>query len=96
MPQIIQTRTSLKDIDGIWDYIAENSPTRASQFVRRLKRKLEELAANPYMGRARPELDAGLRSFPFEHYVVIYRPVPEGIEVVRILHGRQDIDALFR
>jgi toxin ParE1/3/4 len=29
------------------------------------------------------------------NYVVFYRPIENGIEVVRVLHGRRDIAALF-
>ena len=47
------------------------------------------------MGRARPELGDGLRSAPFESYVIFFRYVGERFEVVDILHGRRDVDALF-
>ncbi len=49
------------------------------------------LAANPLAGRARSELHEGLRSFPVGSYVVFYSPTPEGVEIVRVLHGRRDI-----
>jgi toxin ParE1/3/4 len=34
-----------------------------------------------------------LRSFPVGNYVVFYVPVSDGIEVVRVMNGRQDIAA---
>jgi toxin ParE1/3/4 len=37
----------------------------------------------------------GLRSFPVGNYVVFYRIVPEGIELVRVLHGARDLRRLF-
>ncbi len=42
------------------------------------------------MGRVRPELADDLRFFPVEKYVIFYRPVEEGIIVVRVVHSRQD------
>ena len=95
MAEVIQTRTSLRDINRIWDYIAETSPQRASKFVRRIKERLALLAENPMMGRARPELADELRSFRVEKYVIFYRPVTEGIIVVRIMHSRQDLEGMF-
>ena len=95
MAVVIQTRTSLRDINRIWDYIAETSPQRASKFVRRIKEKLALLAENPMMGRARPELADDLRSFRVEKYIIFYRPVAEGIIVVRIVHSRQDLEGMF-
>jgi toxin ParE1/3/4 len=41
----------------------------------------------------------GIRSWPitdFENYLIFYRPIDDGIEVVPILHGARDIDQIFR
>lgn len=48
-------------------------------------------AHNPKAGRARPELAPSLRSFPAGNYIVFYLPIPNGIEVVRVLSGYLDI-----
>jgi toxin ParE1/3/4 len=34
-----------------------------------------------------------LRSFPVGSYVIFYIPVSDGVEVVRVMSGRQDIEA---
>ncbi len=47
------------------------------------------------MGRARDELALGLRSMPFGRYVVFYEALPDGIDVVRVLHSSQDTDPQF-
>ena len=47
------------------------------------------------MSRAREELAADLRSFPFGRYLIFYAPVDEGIDVVRVLHSARDVDAAF-
>jgi plasmid stabilization system protein ParE len=33
--------------------------------------------------------------FAFGRYVVFYEPLPDGIDVVRVLHGSRDIDHVF-
>lgn len=38
-------------------------------------------------------LQRGLRSFPVGSYLVFYVPASDGIEIVRVMSGRQDIDA---
>jgi toxin ParE1/3/4 len=48
---------------------------------------------NPLIGRARPELAADLRSFPVGNYVLFYRPIADGVELVRALSGHRDIHA---
>lgn len=47
---------------------------------------------NPLAGRERRELRAGLRSFPVGNYVIFYLPLPDGVEINRVMHGRQDVD----
>jgi toxin ParE1/3/4 len=51
------------------------------------------LMQNPLAGRERPELQQRLRSFPVGNYIIFYVPLPDGIEIVRVMNGRQDIGA---
>jgi len=53
--------------------------------------KLRALAANPKTGKPRDALRAGYRSGRVGAHVVFYREVPDGIEVVRLLHQRMDV-----
>ncbi|MEG3934909.1 type II toxin-antitoxin system RelE/ParE family toxin [Microcoleus sp. T2B6] len=41
------------------------------------------------------ELLAGLHSFPIGNYVVFYREIENGIDVIRVLHGSRDIEDIF-
>lgn len=68
---------------------------KADRFLERIERKLQALAETPRMGRRREELALSLRSFPLGNYAVFYRPTEQGIEVIRILHGARDIEAVF-
>jgi toxin ParE1/3/4 len=61
--------------------------------IGRIERAFDMLAQRPFAGRARGELVHGLRSFPVGNYLIFYVIVIDGIEVVRVMHGRQDIDA---
>jgi toxin ParE1/3/4 len=61
-----------------------------------LYEKFVLLAGQPLLGRLRPELAPNLRNFPVGNHVIFYRPIDNGIEVARVLHGARDIDALFR
>jgi toxin ParE1/3/4 len=47
------------------------------------------------MGRARDALAPGVRSFAFGKYIVFFSPLPDGIDLVRVLHGARDIDEVF-
>jgi len=83
------------DLFEIGLYIAEDDLEASERFLDLLERKLRLLASTPAMGRLRPELLPKLRSFPVGEYVVFYRPIRDGIEVVRVLNGARDIAPLF-
>ena len=35
------------------------------------------------------------RSFPFGRHVILYVPLDDGADVVRVLHSARDVDAAF-
>lgn len=49
----------------------------------------------PGMGRERPELAEGLRSFPVSPYVVFYVSDETGVTIVRVIHGSRSLDDIF-
>ncbi|MGD0260662.1 MAG: type II toxin-antitoxin system RelE/ParE family toxin [Verrucomicrobiota bacterium] len=83
------------DLEEIWLFIAQDNPEAADRFVRNLVSRFPTLASMPQMGRLREELAARLRSFPVRNYVIFYRPMGAGIEIVRVLHGARDFPPLF-
>jgi toxin ParE1/3/4 len=46
------------------------------------------------IGRARPELRPDLRSFPFGAYLILYRAIDDGAEIVRVVHVARNLDDL--
>jgi len=96
MARILRRPLAEADILDIWEYIAEDNVVEADRWVDRLDQKLSLWATQPLMGRARDELSPNVRSLTFGRYVVFFEPLPDGIEVVRVLHGSRDIDAAFQ
>ena len=84
------------DLLDIWNYIADDSPDRADNFLDRIESKLMTLAQNSGLGRKRSELLSDLRSFPIGNYVVFYQQIEGGIDVIRLLHGSRDIEEVFK
>jgi len=85
-----------QDYRDIWRYIAADNPDAADRLLRRMDGKLELYAEHPRMGSPRDGLAPGLRSFPVGNYVVFYRGVADGIELVRVLHGARNFKRLFK
>jgi toxin ParE1/3/4 len=81
------------DLDSIWSYIAADNAKAADHLLSRFGKVFEMLVQNPLAGRERAELAQGLRSFAVANYVIFYFPQSGGVEIVRVMSGRQDITA---
>ncbi len=96
MSQANILNSAVADLADIWAYIALDSPDNTDLFIDRIFRICQQgLASNPHLGRTREELSPGLRSLVFESYVIFYHPMPNGVAVVRVLHGMRDIESIF-
>lgn len=85
-----------RDIESIIDFVAANSGFNvAERLLNRINEKCRTLANFPNMGRGRDELAPSLRSFPIDDYLIFYRSIKEGIEILRVVSGYRDLDALF-
>ena len=80
-----------RDLIRIGDTIAQDNRAAAAEFVEAIRKHCYLLASVPLMGRARPAMGAGVRSFPHGPYIVFYRFRSEidRVEVLRIWHGRR-------
>jgi toxin ParE1/3/4 len=92
---ILKRPRAALDLAEIWSYIAEDSVRNADAFALRIDKTFRLLARRPGIGRARPELYPDLRSFVVGNYAVLYLPLTNGIDVIRVLHGARDIETVF-
>ena len=95
MPEILWRPQAQADLHEIWLYIAQDASYLADRFIDLIESGCGALAQNPLMGRLRPELAVGLRSFPIGNYLIFYMPSEDGIAIVRVMSGFRDVDALF-
>lgn len=85
-----------RDLEAIIDYVAEQSSVDKSEvFLNKVNKKCQRLVQFPGMGRRRDELAAGVRSLPVESYLIFYRSIEEGVEILRVVSGYQDLETLF-
>ncbi len=83
------------DLRAIHEFIADDKPKAASQYMAILKQSCQLLADSPLLGVQREEY-RGLFKFPVDNYLIFYRPTKTGIEVIRILHGSRDIEPIIK
>jgi len=100
---VVRPRADL-DIDEIADYLAgEAGLDTALQFLAEIYETFGLLAEQQQMGWSckvrHPQL-VNARTFPvstrFDKLLIFYQPVEGRIEILRVLHGAQDLDHLFR
>jgi len=86
-----------RDLLDIWLTIARDSEQAANRLYKRLEQRLKILETFPEAGPARPEIHETARSLTEPPYLILYRIVDHGVQIVRVLHGARHIDrALFR
>ena len=95
MPDLRRTAQAEEDLINLWLYIAQDNPDAADRLLNEIEDKCVLLAANPQLGPARPDNAPDCRSFPVGRYLILYRPIPDGIEVVRVVHGSRRLEDLF-
>jgi toxin ParE1/3/4 len=101
VPRFILAPCVEDELWAIWSYIAKDNPDAATNVVDSAYKTFATLATDPALGRSRkfrnPRLK-GIRSWQvsgFNNYLIFYRPVLEGIQVLHVFHGARDIEALL-
>ena len=89
------SRRARRDLLHIWNYIAEDNESAADRFIDLMIQHFQLLGRNPHIGRHRDELRAGYRSFPVGQYLIFYRVLEPGIQIMHVMHGRRDIESQF-
>lgn len=79
------------DLEEIYQYSCRNwGLLRSSQYLDHIKEQLWCLTQNAEIGVKRDELLSGVRSVAVASHVIFYRNQRGQLEVIRVLHGRQD------
>lgn len=95
MPCLTRTERCEQDLIELWVYIAQDNPAAADRVLDEIDAKCHLLAEHPRLGPARPDIRPDLRYFPVGSYLIFYREIPGGVEIVRVVHGARDLPDLF-
>ena len=82
------------DLAELMDYVAAANPVAALCLIDRIEKACRMLGELPLLGQARPELAPEARSWVVGNYLILYRPRPDGIDIVRVVHGARYLDDL--
>ncbi len=65
------------------------SEAQADKYLSGLEELCRRLSEGETTGRARDDIAPGLYRIGYMSHAVFYRPVPDGVRIVRVLHQRQ-------
>lgn len=93
---VVITEDAKNDLMEIGDFIRPNSPKRAASFIRELLDACETLADMPRAFPLVPRYEHyGIRRRAYHNYLIFYRVKEELIEIIRVLHGARDYEAIL-
>lgn len=81
-------KNDLKDIylNGLRQW----GQAQSDSYLSAIKNQLWLLTEQPLIGIERSELIPQIRSIPIHSHILFYRVTANNIEIIRVLHGRQD------
>lgn len=99
--RILKSRRARRDLLDHFTFIGQDNLTAAERFLDAAESDFVKLAQHPGMGRLwqspSPRLK-DMRVWPvqdFRKYLVFYRPVEGGVEIIHVLHGAREIERIL-
>ena len=94
--KVVITAAAKADLLAIRRYIEADNPTRAVSFVEELLDRCLALADTPRAYPLVPRYERfGIRRCVHGNYLIFYRLQPEQIEIIHVLQGARDIEAVL-
>ena len=94
--RVVITNEAKADLVGIGEFIRPHNPARATTFVDELLARCATLADMPHAYPLVPRYERyGIRRCVHRDYLIFYRVLEDLVEVIHIVHGARDYDALL-
>jgi toxin ParE1/3/4 len=84
-----------RDLTEISDYFAETNMEAGERFFREFNSKCQQLISFPSSGKSYGSIRSDLRGLSLEGYIIFYRILDDGIEILRVVSGRRNLPSLF-
>jgi toxin ParE1/3/4 len=95
MARVLRTHQAEMDLVEILIPLYERNAAAGDRLADRIEERCERLARLPEVGSRCEELAPRLRFSVIGKYVIYYRPVEDGIQVIRVVHGSRDLKRIF-
>jgi toxin ParE1/3/4 len=93
MARVRYSKLASSDLYENSEFIARDKPEAAYRWVEEIEAACHTLAMHPEMGQRRMSKNHGpCRSFSCGSYVIFFRGLDDGVEIIRIVRGERDLD----
>ena len=95
MAKAKHTPTADHDLVQISTHIANDNPTAAFRWLDEMQQVCDLLAGQPGIGQQVQTNRLGqVRRHAVGNYLIYYRPITDGVEILHIVHGARDQDRI--
>ena len=95
MRKLVISDQALDDLVAIGKYLMQRNSSAATRVLKMIRKRIDSLAAHPFLGFERNDMVLGLRCLVVKQYLVFYQPTDTVVEIVRVRHSAQSQDELF-
>ncbi len=89
--QLVIAPAAKNDLKEIYQYgLRQWGQSQSESYLSTIKKQFWLLTQQPLMGTERPELLPDTRSLSIESHTLFYRVSANRVEIIRVLHCRQD------
>ena len=97
MPVFCLSAKSLEDLKSIGRFTLKSwSREQRNIYLSKLDESFHILSDQPHLGIARDDIRKGYRVYHVGRHLIFYRQKSTGIEIIRILHDRMDLETHLR
>ncbi len=92
MGQVYWSQIAQQDLQNIGNFIADDAPEYAIEFVENLMHHTRILPNHPRLGRIVPEFSLDtLRELIYHNYRIVYEIFEDNLYIISIAHGSMDL-----
>jgi toxin ParE1/3/4 len=84
-----------RDLNAIAEYYLERNVEAGEKIFARFNQKCKNLVQFPKIGKSYTYIKPDLRGIPLNGYIIFYRVINDGVEILRVVSGRQNLEVLF-
>ena len=96
MARYLLNTLATKDLSDIADYFKSTNMEAGERFFREFDRKCKQIVAFPNSGKSYAQIKLDLRGLSFQGYVIFYRVLEDGVEILRVLSDRRNFPDFFK